>query len=192
MPVGYGARCKICNCEYRPQAESKHEHGVSLRAISNWLKEQGVDASVESVRKHMANHFGIREETAQRYYEQSESVMQHAVEKRLTDLQMLDATVERNYRLHTLAAEKIEESLTVEVPVVTMYGKVVTDPETEKPLMEKPGPTKPIVDLLTGSASEIRQAIKLKAELLGDKDPDGNVIKVILPQGYENDDGDSN
>lgn len=191
MTVGYGVRCKVCNCAQRAEAESKHEQGDSLRSISSWLKSQGVDASVESVRKHMANHFPIREEAAQRYAEQSESVMSQAVEKRLGDLQMLDSVIERQYRMHKLAEDSINESLTTEYPIMLKNGKPLLDPDNDyKPMTRKYPPAKQMVDLFNGAASELRQAIKLKAELLGDKDPDGTVIKVMLP-GDTDDDDDS-
>jgi hypothetical protein len=86
-----------------------------------------------------------------------------------------------------LASESIEESLTKEEPVVNMYGKVIKDPETGQPLMHKPGPSKPMVDLLASSSAEIRQAIKLKADLLGESETDGITIKVSLPQGMDED-----
>jgi hypothetical protein len=156
MPVGYGARCKICNCEYRAEAERMHEEGKSLRAISNWLKSQGVDASVESVRKHMANHFGVLAEAAQRYAEKSAQVFEEAVQKRLSDLEMLDATIQSMFELHQGAKLWLEERV---------RGKGV--------YMD----AKPMVDLLTGTAAELRQAIKLKAELLGETD---DTVKVMF------------
>jgi hypothetical protein len=190
MPVGYGARCKICNSEPRAEAEAKHERGESNRVISAWLKSQDVDVSAESVRKHMANHFPIREEAAQRYAEQSESVMSEAVDKRLNDLQMLDSVIERQYRMHTLAGESIDESLTTEFPVILKNGKPLLDPDNDyNPVKRKFPPAKQMVDLFNGAAAEIRQSIKLKAELLGDKDPDGaTTIIVGMPEGYEADD----
>jgi hypothetical protein len=179
--IGYHKNCKICNSEQRARVEQMREDGASLQKIVDFMAEHGVTLSKPAVKRHFDTHFAPREEAAKRYYEQSEAVMRQAVEKRLSDLEMLDATIERNYRLHILASESIEESLTKEEPVVNMYGKVIKDPETGQPLMQKPGPSKPMVDLLSSTSSELRQAIKLKAELLGETETDELTIKVSLP-----------
>jgi len=174
--VGYNVRCKLCNCEHRAKSEKLHEDGASLQQVVDFLSGHDVSISKASVRRHFDTHFAPREEAAKRYHEQSAEVMNDAVEKRLTDLQMLDATIKRNYRLHVLATDSVEESLTTEHPVMLKNGKPLLDPDNDyKPVTRKFPPPKPIVDLVSGTGAEIRQALKLKAELVGDKQPDGSV-----------------
>lgn len=184
--LGYNPRCKLCNCDMRADAEKLHEEGMSLQQIADFLAKHGITLSKAGVKRHFDTHFAPRDETAKRYYEKSVEVMEVAVDNRLTDLEMLDAVMGRQYRLHTLATESIEESMTTEFPVMLRNGNPLLDPDNEfKPVKRKFPPAKQIVDLVNGSASEIRQALKLKAELLGDKDPDGSKIIVI---GAEDDD----
>lgn len=172
--VGYNPRCKLCNCERRAEAEKMHEDGASLKQIVDFLGDHGLTLSKPAVKRHFDTHFAPKDEAAERYFKESEAVMHEAVEKRLTDLQMLDAVIERNYRLHALAADNAESSLTTDRPVILRNGKPLLDPDNDyKPIKSKLPPAKPVVDLVTGAASELRQAIKLKAELLGDLQPEG-------------------
>lgn len=166
--VGYNARCKLCNCEHRAEAEKMHEDGASFQQIVDFLAGHGVSLSKPAVKRHFDTHFTPKDEAAKRYYEESEAVMQQAVGKRLSDLEMLDATIERNYRLHMLATDMVAESLTQEQPVFLKNGRPALDPETYEPIKRKIPPARSVVDLLSGTASEIRQAIKVKQELLGE------------------------
>lgn len=145
--VGYNAQCKICNCEYRAQVEQMREDGASYKQIVDFLAEHGVTLSKPAVKRHFDTHFAPRNEAAKRYYEESQTVHEQAVRKRLTDLEMLDATIQANFELHQGAKAWLEER----IHDGGVYMKA-----------------KPMVDLLTGTASELRQAIKLKAELLGE------------------------
>jgi hypothetical protein len=163
--VGYNAQCKLCNCEQRAEAEQMREQGASLQQIVDFLAGHGVTLSKPAVKRHFDTHFAPKEEAARRYYEQSEAVMQQAVGKRLTDLEMLDATIERNYRLHIVAHDWIQDRL-------AKRGALYMD-------------NKPMVDLLSSTSSELRQAIKLKQELLGE-DPTtalADVMKALWTGG---------
>ncbi len=164
--VGYNPRCKLCNCELRADAEKLHEEGASLQQVVDFLAKHDVTLSKAGVKRHFDTHFAPKDEAAQRYFEQSENVMEHAVVKRLTDLEMLDSVIERNYRLNALATENIEESFTTDHQVFLKNGRPAIDPETFEPIKRKYPPAKPIVELLTGTASEIRQAVKLKKDML--------------------------
>lgn len=180
MTVGYNPRCKLCNCEHRAQAEKMHEDGASLQQIADFLSNHDTVISKASVRRHFDTHFAPKDEAAERYYKESAEVMQHAVEKRLTDLQMLDTTIERNYRLHALASQNIEDSLVKPQPVILKGGKPLLDPKNDyAPIMRIFGPGKPTVDLLTGTASELRQAIKLKDDLLDDDKSKAAKVMIV-------------
>lgn len=176
MDVGYATQCKICNCEHRAQVESMRQEGASLQRIVDWLAERELSVSRPAVKRHFDVHFQVKNEVAARYARQSAEVMQQAVEKRLTDLEMLDAMIERNYRMHALATESITDSLTTDHVVFTQGGMPVHDPVTGDIVKRKFPPPKSIVDLAGVSAGEARQAMKLKDDLLVDKeDPTLNV-----------------
>jgi hypothetical protein len=169
--VGYNKRCKICNCEQRGEVEKLREDGVSLQRIVGYLSDCGVTLSRQAVKNHFDTHFAPKDEAAKQYYEKSEVVMQEAVEKRLTDLQMLDSSIERSFRLQALASDTIERHLTEDVLVISKKtGRPVLHPETMEPLKQRIAPPKATVDLFGAVTSEVRQAIKLKADLLGDTD----------------------
>lgn len=186
MPVGYNKRCKICNSEFRAQVEVLHENGSSLQQIVDFLAKKGLSVSKPGVKNHFDTHFAPKDEAAKRYFAESETIMEQAVEKRLTDLQMLDATIQSNFELHQGAVVSIKESLSKEFPVILSNGKPMLDPDNDfKPVMRKFPPSKPMVDLLNGTAAEIRQAIKLKTELLGDSDE--NPLKVMIVDDIDDD-----
>jgi vacuolar-type H+-ATPase subunit E/Vma4 len=176
MMVGYNKRCKLCNCEHRAQVEQMHEDGASLQRIVDFLADHDVTLSKPAVKRHFDTHFAPKDEAAKQYYEKSEVVMQEAVEKRLTDLQMLDSSIERSFRLQALASDTIERYLTEDVLVISKKtGRPVLHPETMEPLKQRIAPPKATVDLYAAVTGEVRQTLKLKAEILGDKDPEGTV-----------------
>jgi len=150
------------------------QEGQSYRAIQQWLKERGLSVSVPSIKNHFDEHFPVRQEAAERYYQKSREVFEEAVEKRLSDLEMLDKVIARNYRLHQIAARMAEEAMTTPRPVITKYGPL-RDEKTGEIVKECMPPPKTVVELLNGTAAELRQAIKTKAELLGE-DEDKNRI----------------
>lgn len=163
--VGYNSRCKICNCDQRGEAERMHEQGASLQQIADFLAEHGVTLAKTSVKRHFDVHFAPKEEAAKRYYEESQQTMDTAVDKRVEQLRMLDDMIVRNYQLHVGASNWAQDR------------------------MEKGGifmEFKPMVDLITGAASEFRQALKLRADLLGESD--GDAAKVMFVNEPTDDD----
>lgn len=164
--VGYNSRCKLCNCEYRAEAEKLHEEGSSNQQIADFLAGHGVSISKASVRRHFDTHFAPKEEAAKRYYEESQAAMEHAVDRRIEQLNMLDDMIARNNRLHIGASKWAEKRM-------EDGGAVYMD-------------TKPMIDLLTGTASEFRQALKLRAELLGEVED--SPIKVQFVDDVTDDD----
>lgn len=156
--VGYNSRCKLCNCEKRAEAEQLHEEGASLQQIVDFLSKHDVTLSKAAVKRHFDTHFAPKEEAAKRYYEESQSTMEAVVDKRVEQLHMLDEMIARNYRLHVGASNWAEKQM--------QGGGIFMD-------------SKPMVDLITGTASEFRQALKLRAELLGESN-DGPARVVIV------------
>ncbi|MFB5192665.1 hypothetical protein [Alicyclobacillus fastidiosus] len=142
-----------------------HEDGASLQQVVNFLAEHGVTLSKVSVKRHFDTHFAPKEEAAKRYYEESQQAMDTAVDKRVEQLHMLDEMIARNYRLHVGASNWAEEQMS--------KGGIFMD-------------AKPMVDLLTGTASEFRQALKLRADLLGESQDDS--VKVMFVNEPTDDD----
>lgn len=145
MPVGYSARCKICNSPYRAEVERWiKEEGISTREASRRLEVQGERVSHEAIRRHMQEHFDIKAE-AREQYQKSRKQMDRFVKKRLSDLEMLDSLMQSNYELHMAGRSWVDE-------VVRQRGKL---PQA-------------LVQLVTGTASEIRAAMKTKQEMLSE------------------------
>ena len=145
MPVGYSARCKICNSPYRAEVEQWiKKDGISTREASRRLADQGERVSHEAIRRHMQEHFDIKAE-AREQYQKSREQMDRFVKKRLSDLEMLDSLMQSNYELHMAGRSWVDE-------VVRQRGKL---PQA-------------LVQLVTGTASEIRAAMKTKQEMLGE------------------------
>lgn len=146
MPAGYSSRCKVCNSQHRVEIEKwAKEDGLSVRAISAKLKEEfGEEISYKSIWQHLNEHFDVKAEVREQY-RKSQEQYQKVVEKRLSDLEMLDATIADNYDLSQATTawlrDLIEKRQKIPLSLVQLRGKL---------------------------QSEMRQAIKQKAELLGD------------------------
>ena len=146
MPVGYSARCRVCNSAYRAEIEMWcKEEGLSPRSASaRLLEKHGEKISYKSIWNHMQEHFDIKAE-AREQYQKSQEQMSRFVKKRLSDLEMLDSLMQSNYELHMAGRSWVDE-------VVRQRGKL---PQA-------------LVQLVTGTASEIRAAMKTKQEMLGE------------------------
>jgi len=169
MGLGYSSRCKICNSEHRSEVERLRQQGESYRAIQQWLKERGVKVSVAAIKNHFDEHFPVQKEAAERYYEQSKAVFEDAVEQRLSEIEMLDRVMAVEYELHQATgawlAELVKQRVRLPMALVALHEK---------------------------TASELRQAAKVKDELLGN-DPmsrlaDGIATWAELVQAVEEDD----
>ncbi|WP_156900252.1 hypothetical protein [Alicyclobacillus contaminans] len=156
-----------------------------MQKIADFMAEHGVTLSKVAVKRHFDTHFPVRDEVAKRYAEQSEAVLQEAVEKRLSDLELLDSMIERAYRMNALADDHIKEAVSTEYPVTLKNGRPMLDAEY-KPVMRKGVPAKQMVDLFNGSMAEFRQALKLKAELLGESNGDAP-IKIMFVDDLDDD-----
>lgn len=169
MPAGYSARCKVCNSPHRADIERwAKEEGLSPRAISARLRERGESIGHKSIWQHLRDHFDVRSE-AREQYAKSQQQFEDQVKKELSDLQMLDRVIRSDYELHQVTASWLNE---------LAKGR-------EKMPMS-------LVLLHEKAASEMRQAIKQKAELLGD-DPESRKADALLSLAdlvmYAGDDG---
>lgn len=146
MRVGYSSRCKVCNSPRRVEIEKwAKEDGLSPRAISARLeREFGEKISYKSIWQHLNEHFDIKA-GAREQYEKSQEQYEKLVQRRLSDVEVLDRTVAENYEL-SLAT--------------TAWLKSLLERRRRIPLS--------LVQLREKLQSEMRQAIKQKAELLGD------------------------
>lgn len=146
MPVGYSARCKVCNSPHRAEIERwvKEEGLGTKRAAQRLFELHGVKISHEAIRNHMAGHFDVKAEV-RRQYAQSQRQMDKLVEKRLNEIEMLDRVAATEFELHQATgqwlAELVAERKKLPMALVVLHEK---------------------------TAGELRQAIKQKAELLGD------------------------
>ena len=161
MPAGYGAQCKVCNSPHRADVERwAKEDGMGLREIAKRLADLGLSVSHIAVRRHLIEHFDVKAE-AKEQYEKSKVTMQTQVEKRLSDLEMLDEVIQANHEIHLQT---------------TGWMKRITSADHESP--RPPAPPLALVQLHKESAAEMRQAIKQKLELLGD-DPESKKADAV-------------
>lgn len=161
MPAGYSSRCKVCNSQHRVEIEKwAKEEGMSPRTLSSRLKEEfGEDISYKSIWQHLNEHFDIKAE-AREQYRKSKEQMQKTVKKHLSDIEMLDSIAQSNYELYQGVKAWLEEILKEKAKA----------------------PPKSLVDLLSATASEVRQQFKQKQELLGEspeKDALENLADVL-------------
>lgn len=166
MGLGYSSRCKICNSEHRSEVEQLRQQGESYRAIQQWLKERGVKVSVAAIKNHFDEHFPVRQEAAERYYQKSREVFEEAVEKRLNEIEMLDRVMAVEYELHQATGAWLKE---------------LVEKRARLPMA--------VVALHKETAAELRQAAKTKDELLGD-DPMSKLAEAMRALWEEEDAGD--
>lgn len=166
MPVGYSARCKVCNSPRRAEVEKwVKDEGISVREAARRLTEQGEKISHEAIRKHMLEHFDVKAE-AREQYQKSREQMQRLVEKRVSDIEMLDDIAYGSYELNRAARAWLHD--------------LVRERNRKIP--------KALVDLISTTAAEVRQHLKAKQELLGE-DP-ANDIADALRTLWGDDDAD--
>ncbi len=156
MSAGYSSRCKVCNSQHRAEIEEwAKEEGMSPRAISSRLKEKfGEEISYKSIWQHLNEHFDIRAE-AREQYQKSQQQYQRAVKKQLSDIEMLDATINDNFELSQATVAWLKDLID----------------KRKKPPMA-------LVQLREKLQSEMRQAIKQKQEILGD-DPESKKADAV-------------
>lgn len=157
MIAGYSSRCKACNSSLRTQIEQWHEKDhLSSRIISAKLKELGEKISDRALDNHFDEHYNVADGAAEQYA-QSQANLQEDAGKRVAEIQIIDDVVAGKRTLH----QKLEKILT---------NRLKGLEDTEE-LRELPKIPQAYVSLYVGCASEIRQFLKTKQELLGEDGP---------------------
>jgi len=146
-------RCKVCHSPHRAQIEQwVKQDGVRYREVERRLAEMGESISNPAIGRHFREHFDVPAAVREQY-QQSQAVMQEAVEKRLSDLEILDSVIQGNHSLHQQARAWLTDIL---------------KPQEEPAERRVPRPPMSLVALHEKTAAEIRQAMRTKLELLGD------------------------
>ena len=179
MPAGYSSRCRVCNSPHRTEVEKWcKEEGLSPRgATARLLREYGEKISHQSVWKHMDEHFDIRAEVKEKkerhlkivreQLQKSEEQLQQAVIKCLSDIEMLESTAIENFNLSQ---------------ATTAWLMELVEQKTKIPLT--------LVQLREKLQAEMRQAMRTKAEFLGD-DPQSRLVDVFRDMWGDVDDTDA-
>lgn len=158
MPAGYSSKCKSCNSAHRLQIEAWHKDGKSAEAIEILLKETyGEEISSRAIRNHINEHYNVPAEV-QKQYHKSQANLEKSANERVTEIQILDDVVAGKRTLH----QKLEKILT---------NRLKGLEDTEEKIYELPKIPQAYVALYVGCASEIRQMLKTKQELLGEDGP---------------------
>ncbi len=165
MPAGYSARCKVCNSPHRALVEKwTKEDGLSPRVIAERAKrELGWEVSHKSIWQHLREHFDVRAE-AREQYQKSQAQLQELAQKRLSDLEMLDAIIQGDFELHQAAKAWLDDLVA-----------------------ERKRIPKTLVDLLAATAAEVRQQLKQKQAMLGEDPTERGLedLADILRQAWD-------
>lgn len=158
MAAGYSSRCKLCKSSHRVDAERwVKEDGLSFREVERRLADMGESISNPAIVRHFREHFDVQAE-ARDQYEKSKAFLQEAVEKRLSDMEMLDEVIANNHQVNRQTTSWVKK--------LTKMGK------------RAPKLPMSLVTLHEKTAAEMRQAIKTKLELLGD-DPESKKADAV-------------
>lgn len=141
--------CKLCRSPHRAEAERLRFEGVPIAVIRQRLQGLGEQIGAESLRRHFVNHADVQGLVAEKYAE-SATLQEIVAGKRLSDVQRLDEIIE--------AAHERAMRLGAAIDALVAEGK--TAPMS-------------LVQAYSTSLSEHRQAIKQKADLLGEQPEDG-------------------
>ena len=178
MKVGYSEKCTICNSEHRAIVEKwAAEEGLSPRVIATKLNDEyGFEVGYKAIWRHLKNHFNVDAEAAERYgdnpdfkppepgseaetqYRKSRGYMDEAANKRIKDINRLDEVAEINFKLHKETDKKLRDLMAA----------------AKKNKNKRPDIPKTLVDLHSNTASEMRQALKAKMDILKVDTPEKN------------------
>jgi hypothetical protein len=153
MPAGYSSRCKTCNSPYRLQIEAWHKDGVSPFGIETRLRALGEKISYHAIENHFQEHYDVQSVVQEQYY-QSQANLEKEAQERVSEIKILDDVVQDKYRLHQMLDGLFKSKLAG-----------LSESETPGELPKLP---LSYVSLYTGCASEIRQTLKQKQEMLGE------------------------
>jgi len=165
MPAGYSARCKVCNSGHRTEIERWiREEGLSPRQASQKLKDEYQESiSHKSIWRHMNEHFDVKAE-ARKQYQKSQQQIKEQAQKRLSEIEILDNIIAGDYELHQGVRQWLADLVT-----------------------EKKRIPLALVQLLTATASEVRQHMKQKQAMLGE-DPASKIAEVLSDLWEEDED----
>ncbi len=142
--------CKACVSLHRLWIEQLRSEGIPANIISRMLRDdKGESISGEGLRRHFRNHVDVSGALRDKYAA-SQTLRDVAAGRRLSDVQRLDAIIEDASRR---AAE--------------------TGREIDRFIADHKAPPMALVEAHKASMAESRQAIKQKADLLGDQPTDG-------------------
>ena len=141
--------CKTCTSERRAWIEHLRMEGIPAGVIAKrLLQEYGESITGESLRRHFRQHFDVTEAVAEKYAA-SEQLRDVAAGRRLSDVQRLDAII-ADASARAATTGKSIDLLMAEHKQIPMA----------------------LVEAHKASMSEARQAIRQKADLLGDQPTD--------------------
>ena len=150
--IGYWVKCSVCESPHKYEVEGWHLTGAGYKRISERLKRQyDVDISVAAISRHLKEHFKVSDEVVKRYdnaiaeYNGHGELFNAVVEQKLDDITMLERTVEENYKLASVTTNWLIELI-----------------ENRK------APPMSLVQLRAHLQSEMRTAMKMRIELMGD------------------------
>jgi len=152
--AGYSSKCKTCNSARRLEIEAWHEAGDTSQEIEIRLKSLGEEISHTAILKHLNNHYNVQEAAREKYY-QSQQQIENDANKRLSDLEILDALIQDNHEIHKglrLQIKELKDKFTTPMPAIAM---------------------------LNGVGDSICKAMKTKQELLGE-DPESHKADTLL------------
>jgi len=109
----HNPRCKLCNSEFRNEAEELWDRMGNLTAVHKMLTSKGEDIHKSSVRNHLMNHFAqpFREERLKEYTEDVKawSEMEQSKEERLASyLVLIDRQI---HKLNSMTDESSTDAM---------------------------------------------------------------------------------
>ncbi len=141
--------CSVCASQHRRWIEQLRCEGIPANVIGRRLHQTyGERISGDSLRRHFRAHFDISGALRDKYAA-SDALRDAAAGKLLSDVQRLDAVISDSAQRSAELGQRIDE--------------MVAANDT---------PPMAIVEAYKAATSEMRQAIKQKADLLGDQPTD--------------------
>lgn len=195
------AGCKVCNHSELVTIEKlKFVDEMTVREIEAYITEHFPNEKVSyaTVSRHF-QHVSKKREIQIKYMfakkKELEMLEKEAmisdVDLQINELQKLDNSIDESLFLVKAASKELRKQLTVRVPkYVTQYDKHGNKMKS-KFVYEKADISHAVVQLFKSSSEELRQAVKIKSEILGtdakseNTDKVSNLVDVLL--GIDND-----
>lgn len=145
--------CKLCQSEYRKEAEELYNNGKTTLYIAKWLKEKGEKISQPAVWNHLQYHF-MRQIRAAELKEYAEDVKGwvESRQDRDSELQIQEAVLRRRlYRLELIMendrtnVDELIRSSKIEIELVKAIHEIE---EKREALTEQMKPVEIVIDTL--------------------------------------------